>query len=46
VALAEDATSLVAIREYDTTSNRIFGFSLPLRSNGNKKTTLLNYSRS
>jgi hypothetical protein len=41
VALAEDATSVVAIREYDSTSNRIFGFSLPLSSNGNKKTTFI-----
>jgi hypothetical protein len=41
VALAEDATSLVAVREYDTTSNRIFGFSLPLSSNGNTKTTFI-----
>jgi hypothetical protein len=36
VALAE-----VAVREYDTTSNRIFGFSLPLSSNGNTKTTFI-----
>ena len=41
MALAEDATSVVAIREYDTTSNRIFGFSLPLCSNGNHKTTFI-----
>lgn len=34
VSLAEDATSVVAIREYDINSNRIFGFSLPLSSNG------------
>jgi hypothetical protein len=41
VALAEDATSVVATKEYDSTSNRIFGFSLPLSSNGNKKTTFI-----
>ncbi len=35
VSLAEDATSIVGVREYDNNSNRIFGFSLPLSSNGN-----------
>ena len=35
VSLAEDATSIVGVREYDNNSNRIFGFSLPLCSNGN-----------
>ena len=35
VSLAEDATSIVGVREYDNNSNRFFGFSLPLCSNGN-----------
>lgn len=37
VSLAEDATSVVSIREYDISSNRIFGFSLPLCSNSNQQ---------
>ncbi len=40
VTLAEDATSIVGKREYHCKTNRIFGFSLPLRENGITKFTL------
>ena len=34
VSLSEDATAIVGKREYNSTSNSKYGFSLPLQSNG------------
>lgn len=34
VSLSEDVTAIVGKREYNSTINSIFGFSLPLKSNG------------
>ncbi len=34
VSLAEDATAIVARREYSSSSNSVLGFSLPLQLNG------------
>jgi hypothetical protein len=34
VSIAEDGTAIVGQREYDKRTNRVIGFSLPLRCNG------------
>ena len=34
VSLSEDATAIVGKREYNSTSNSIYGFNLPLQPNG------------